>query len=73
MPYYFYHKSPIWHLNAIFYWKLAQLLMGGVKIVVRLFTHGLHEGVQADALMYRLFRWFWVWDRWTRCRRSCLW
>ena len=28
MPYYFYHKSPIWNLNDIFYWKLSQLLLG---------------------------------------------
>ena len=30
MPYYFYHKSPIWHLNSIFYWKLDKLLLGVV-------------------------------------------
>ena len=32
MPYYFYHKSTIWHLNTIFDWKLAQLLLGGFII-----------------------------------------
>ena len=30
MPYYFYRKCPIWNLNAILYWKLAQLLLGGI-------------------------------------------
>ena len=28
MTYYLYHKSPIWHFNTIFYWELAQLLLG---------------------------------------------
>ena len=36
------------------------------------FIHGLHEGVQADALKDSLFKWFWGWDGRTQCRRSCL-
>ena len=32
MPYYLYYKPPIWRLNAIFNWKLAQLLLGGIII-----------------------------------------
>ena len=32
MPYYFYHKSPIWNLNAIIDWKWAQLLLGGIIV-----------------------------------------
>ena len=32
MPYYLYHKSPIWHLNAIFDWKLFQLPLGGITV-----------------------------------------
>ena len=27
MPYYFYHKSAIWHLNTTFYWNSAQILL----------------------------------------------
>ena len=32
MPYHFYHKYTIWNLNAIFYWKLSQLLLGGITV-----------------------------------------
>ena len=32
MPYYFYHKSPYWHLNAVFYWKLDQLLLSYITV-----------------------------------------
>ena len=32
MPYYFYRKSPVWHLNVIFYLKLAQLILEGVTV-----------------------------------------
>ena len=32
MPYYFYYNSPIWHLNAIFFWKLSQLLLGDIIV-----------------------------------------
>ena len=32
MPYYFYHESPIWNFNAIFYWKLDQPPLGGITV-----------------------------------------
>ena len=32
MPYYFYNNSPILHLNAIFYCKQYQLLLGGIIV-----------------------------------------
>ena len=32
MPYYFHRKSQICYLNAIFYWKLAQLLLEGITV-----------------------------------------
>ena len=31
-PYNLYHKSPIFHFNAIFYWIFAQLIMGGIIV-----------------------------------------
>ena len=32
MPYYLYHKSQIWNLNAILYWKLSQLVLGDITV-----------------------------------------
>ena len=31
-------------------------------VVMHLFVYGLHEGVPADALLDRLFIWFWGWN-----------
>ena len=49
--------------------KLLLLLLFVVSVflivVMHLFAHGFHEGVQADALLDRLFRWFWGWNRWS--------
>ena len=42
---------------------LLFLVLVLLLIVMNMFVHGLHEGVQADALMGRLFRWFWGWNR----------
>ena len=47
MPYYFYHKCPIWHLNTILYWKLSQLLPGGV------FYWETEESVVGDIIIFR--------------------
>ena len=42
-------------------------------VVVYLFIHGLNEGVQADALLDRLFRWSCGWKRRAQWRRRSWW
>ena len=64
------------HLLFLYGHELLHMLLFVVAmlllVVLHLFIHGLHEGVQADAMIYRLFRCFGGWNRRTRWRRrSC--